>query len=404
MLLFLLRVFTILFSLLTTCNAVSKNSVTEFRLSTSDAKTLLNVYVSMPNKEQISPNTKIPVIVVVPGTKATADLYFNPFFPNFEQDEDGMLGLGTKLLANGIAIVRFDTRGTVAGRRCMHEKSRALNFSEFVTDCWDNVARKTVDFEALRQDIVTVYQFAMKLPDVDEQRMGVLAYSEGMLHVANVAGRELIHPRIIATIGGPAESAYKVGERQICHFIPDLLSEHLSKNITTLNVSEMAAVAQKRYWKGQDLMDLFGTKTEINANDVMLAKEKLLTNFTNNLKIYNDVPRRAVFSETRDGIDRVESSAGYMKDFFIEKTAFVEPLSELSRFSGAVEMYYGENDQRLNIPINVAILEKEKLKNNHINFVVYPHLGHGLEQENQEAIPENVANQIVKKFHSFLSN
>ncbi|MFZ6654200.1 alpha/beta hydrolase family protein [Undibacterium sp. TJN19] len=404
MLSFLLRMGIVFFSLLATGNAVSKDSVSEFHVATLDGKAFLNVYVSMPRKERVSAGTKIPVIVVVPGTKATADLYFNPLAPNFEQDEDGMLGLGSKLLANGIAIVRFDTRGTVSGRRCMHGKTRALNFSEFVTDCWNNPARKTVDFESLRQDIVTVYQLAMTLPDIDEKRMGVLAYSEGLLHVANVTGRALIHPRFIAAIGGPAESPYKAGERQMCAFIPDLLAEHFSKNMTTLNVSEMAAVAQKRNWKGQDVVDLFGAKSEIDANDMILAKEKLVTNFTNNLKVYSDVPRHAVFSETRDGINRVESSAGYMKDFFIEKTAFVEPLSELSGFAGPVEIFYGDNDQRLNVPINVGILEKEKLKNKHIHFNVYPHLGHGLEQENQETIPENVANQIVKKFHWFLSN
>jgi len=396
-----LCVVILLFCFSNSCKSESIQNESEYVIKTADAQSTLRLYIRRPTT-QITGKEKLPVVIVIPGTDATSDLYFNPLFPNFEQTEDGMLGLGDFLVSNNIILVRYDTRGIIAGRKCMGHIKRALSFSEYVNLCWENDQRISVDFATLRSDIESVYNFVLLQEGIDPERVCVLAYSEGFVHAANVIGNRRISAKGIVTIGGPAESPYQVLSKQITQFLPKLLESEVQNTQKPVSLDFLVSLAQKKYWLGQKLQSLFPDKAFISYQDIAPATQKIKNDFEKDLTIYRSAPRDATFVERRNNIKRIASSMGYLKDKFIEKSAFVEPLDDLSNFPGDIYFYYGELDQRLELVSNIQIIERKKKNNPRLDYQILANTGHGLEESGSEIMSLKNKQNILRKILDIL--
>ncbi|MBI3284549.1 MAG: hypothetical protein HYZ65_06815 [Burkholderiales bacterium] len=423
------RMLVFLFALICFGAKAETNSAlieTNFKVKTADGKGELNVVVNWPDLK----NEKFPVVIVIPGTENTSDAYFNPVAPDFGQDIDGLMGLGRKLIERGVVVVRYDSRGTIAGRRCMKGEKK-LTLKAFAVQCQDQDLKRTIDFKTWRDDIVSVYEAVAKLNHIDLNRVAILSISEGTAHAANVVGNGRIKAKLFASMGGVIESIRETSTKQdTTPKLFALLQSKFTNEKKTIKLSEILKIAEDNYYpKLSDYAQEFGPEPELGLDQLIVKHEVYAKGRTEMIEILRTQPRAAFLStRTQPSVAGsslimnfpdappfnaeefraarhttiVRASVGYFQDIFFEKVGAVQALSDLQNFSGDMLFYFGENDRLVDVPAAVALINDAQKSNKGIFYRVFGDVGHDLVDSHTKRIPGEILTTIADEIASRL--
>lgn len=364
-------------------------------VQSKDKKAELRLYIDWPEPKLMTENKTFPVMIVVPGTGGTSDLYLNSREPDFSQDDDGLSGLGRKLNQRGIIVVRFDNRGIVNPRVCMPDHM-FLDDQAYLHRCWNNAERATIDFQSWREDISSVYQRVIQLPYVDKKRLGILGFSEGMVHSAHLLAEASLSAKLFVGIGGPAESMREVALYQ--KMIPQLISltQYFKDTSQVISLNELKGVLFDRYRTKPNVLEaLFSPKTELTLLDVQEQLQRKKSRMNKYLDAIKPFPRSGKMAFKSENYSVVQHSIGYDKDVYFEDIGLERPIDALLRFPGSVLLYYGENDQKVLAPVNVILIKAAQKTHSNIRYEVFPGLEHSLEDKKNDRVPDTVSTKIA---------
>ncbi len=389
------------FLLLSACHAISIANDFKVELTTQDGRAKIRVYGSLPTA--INKNAKVPVVIVVPGTFDSADPFFDPMNPDFSLDPDGLSGLGKKLNQMGIAVLRYDTRGMIAGRECMQGRATALKFREYLKSCRIDSDLIQVNFKTLRSDLAQVITYAKNLPQIDQEKLGIIAMSEGFLHAANLIGAKRVSGiKLLVGMGAAIEAPRTIYVKQRYATLIDLLKSQFSGVADQVLSSEILAdIAEHRLSKGDWISLLFPAKKNINLADVLAVEKMYQKQLAEEFEETARAAPGSVHMRQVNGINIIERSMAYWQDFTTNASAEVMPLDELSNFDGMIKIFYGVNDNKVDVVASTKIIDQIKKKNNKLIYSLYQDLGHRLDKKDQR-IPTSVTSEIAKEFSVLL--
>lgn len=373
----------------------------KFELRSEDGLVKLRIYIDRPVESAFF-KKNAPAIIVVPGTDGAADPFIHPREPSVNTSPDGLSGIVEKLNAHGIIVIRYDTRGVISGRECMQKNQKKLNAVQYVSQCIVNSEKLTLSFQTLREDLVTVYKGTLALSFVDPDRLGILAFSEGFLHAANVIG-EGQAKKIKAVIGisAPVESPIVIVKKQAYLSMINLLVAQFEGDVNkSIEVGKLASVAEEFY--GQGNLVKFNNRVSVTLADVIIAKAGVEHDYQNYLDQILSLSPKDLFMKSENSVSWISRPVKYFQDQISGPAAEIEPLNELKDFQGSIQIYWGGRDRLGDIEAGKKIVAKAQGELKNLGLKVFENLAHGLDDATGQ-IPDNVSTEITENILQILN-
>jgi len=182
--------------------------VEQISLPSADGNTVLTGEIEFPELSASNEATQFPLVFMVPGTGSfDRDVLFGAT----QTDRDFVFrDLAKQLVAEGIAVARYDYRGISCSIRTMPACPECQNpqqrLDHYLKSCIKNEVRATVTPENVRSDIQQLYEYAAKHKRVDAYRTAFFAHSEGTVHVSRIVASGSVQPTGLVYMGMVGES------------------------------------------------------------------------------------------------------------------------------------------------------------------------------------------------------
>lgn len=322
------------------------------------------------------------LVIVVPNSGGLADPYFDAELAANEYKPERKGGLTEHLLAADFAVAFYSQRGYDLLPECIQGADFHARSRSFVDNCISTKIRSTVTLHIISGDTRKVFEALDQYSGTKDFPKIALAYSEGMHHVSDLAGKALIRPIGIVAVGGPTTSLSSVWGYQMRRdfYYRTTLTAFKNCHVDIISVNELATCA-KLQLSADDLSrfaDFFGYTST--------TRLQLETRRDYSKRLYDEVRLNYAASKLSDTMAGafgglpipVAFSAHYYKEVF---EAHRSAVQQLDGFTGKSIFLFGTLD-RLLPETDAADASKFALGNgqtNKLSKTTIPGVGHGLE-------------------------
>lgn len=382
-------------------------TVSNIFVKSKDEKATLSIKISRPPKSTPIPESGFPLVLIIPGTRGSSDVYFD--FVDLNSHSDGFAGIADRLNQEGVVVVRFDSRARTAPSKCLktgetRERTEAENKVLYETVCWNNDEGGTIDFQTWMEDIATVFDVSLSFVHIDSKKIVLVGTSEGFVHMSFALANKKIYGKAAFGIGAPADSLRNILMGQSVYGVISFLTHKFSNEVLMLDVTQISTeLFDKVGVKDQEVFEkYFKEKKSISRDDVLEFRNFLLSDRAKLVDLAKKYPRSATVTENNGDYSQTLFSIGYVKDVYINDIGTIQPLDLLYDFTGPIKLYYGSDDHLVNVDLQRPILEAAKKKNPHIEYEVFQGLMHGLQKRNESFPSDEIARKLAGEIFAAL--
>lgn len=360
-----------------TSNAKSNFNVRSLQITTFDHE-VLNADLYFPKNR--SGNA---LVVLIPGTSGLSDPFFMSaikqpvYLPHFKGN------LIDTLTSNRHMVMTYNQRGYRSLDKCVLGDNEASHIHSFLNNCVASELRSKVSLSIITQDTNSILQRAEAIA----KQMGVpivlVAFSEGMYHIAKILQSRGTRISALIGIGSPISTLSETFEQQLrrANFFQTIESAIKNCNlISNITATEIATCANKKI-EGisyEELQQFFG-KLPLNKIEILIKKEssienaKAVVSYYKNLKIAH--PINGWFG---DQIMASNWSSAFFSEAYNDQTNIYETLSQMNI---PTYLLYGSNDTLVGVPAH--FIEKQDGSSTRQKIVIHviPDLDHYLSKD-----------------------
>ena len=314
----------------------------QIEIPTRDRRTYLKGQVDLPTCENTSQYAA--VLIVNSGWFMERD----GFMGNSGTERDLVYReLAKDLVAEGIAVIRYDNRGVRCNEMTMSAcpdcRSELEITKYYLQACIDADVRLSVTVQTQMDDVEDLWDFCTNHSQIDAKRTLVLAHSEGCLNTARLIGAERICPRAAIFVCTASESPaglvrWQCVDRYVEHLMrwdddgdgrvteADVDKQYPHDHLfPTVGITREFLEPSKGGWTGETIQNLFERYYE-EIKAAALAKP-------------DDAPYPDPVPEFR----MVAASNNWWKQWFEDTTPMID---HLARYRGYASFHIGGIDSQ----------------------------------------------------------
>lgn len=323
---------------------------------------------------------KGPVIVMVLGGYTSDRDGWSFLVTEKSIGQTGMLRtLSDALVAKGLAVVRFDNYGVYPPSfGCRHDvEQNGLNDENLRNKCVDVMAKQFQTVERHVNFLTRIIDHARAAMPKSRNRIVLFAFSEGVLHSAEIVRRGSHLPLAVVSIGGPAERVDELRRWQLVDREIETLAEFDLDGDGVITNEEIALGYKNGIGHISPSVELWLSPTGRWTEDALVDWRKSVESaYRSHADANSEVKGRLYWIPIGDNA----VLAPEMTDSF-RYMGYWSKLSSLEEFSRAKvpSLYiYGERDTQVPAARQVKLIEQSRARGDRNESLVLPNGYHML--------------------------
>jgi pimeloyl-ACP methyl ester carboxylesterase len=305
--------------------------------------------------------------------------------------------LDEALSKNNMAVVRFDNPGVSPPSMQCREKIKLSGISETILKkrCFDEEVLSNLTHEQYLADIETlILDVKIRLP-LAKERIILMGFSEGGVHIAHLINRLKIRPRGIVMLGSPLESMKTLTKWQSTQRLMDTIQEFDLNGDGVATNDEIEAAYKNGVGKYMfDLKSWLSPYQQWDKNNIQEFEKTINNDYETRLNKILRIPKNRLTLY----LNKLDSGA--IVPQYTSAFDRLHYLDELSSFDILIKskipslIIFGGKDKQVRVDEQLRLAQEARLQGAKIQELVFKDRYHGLSIEkdpqmfSSEMIPE----------------